>query len=119
VIPRAYITAWRFEAPWAGDAQVEQDRDLFDLWVCLDRNIADPDKVVACFECYMQKEGNVVSRAEFEANLYAKQTDAGFLNDVAPLLTPNIEYDAKLAFSVVLDQLVSRLPGAPWRGDRV
>jgi len=25
VIPRACITAWRSEAPWASDAQVEQD----------------------------------------------------------------------------------------------
>jgi predicted nucleotidyltransferase component of viral defense system len=25
VIPRAYITAWRAHAPWADDAQVEQD----------------------------------------------------------------------------------------------
>jgi hypothetical protein len=25
MIPKAFITGWRTEAPWAGDAQVEQD----------------------------------------------------------------------------------------------
>ena len=36
MIPRAYITEWRFRAPWAEDAQVEQDlvicRALVDIF---------------------------------------------------------------------------------------
>ncbi|MBL7220659.1 MAG: nucleotidyl transferase AbiEii/AbiGii toxin family protein [Phycisphaerae bacterium] len=98
--------------------QRRKGRDLFDLWLCLDRGMADPNKVVACFARYMQKEGNTVSRAEFEANLYAKRDDAAFLNDTAPLITPDTLYDAEVAFQAVLTRLVSRLPGDPWRGER-
>ena len=98
--------------------QRRKGRDLFDLWLCLDRGLADPDKVVTCFGRYMEKEGHAVSRAEFEANLHAKRDDAAFLSDIVPLLTPDTDYDPEVAFRVVGDRLVSRLPGDPWRGDR-
>lgn len=97
--------------------QRRKGRDLFDLWICLDGKMADPYKIAVCFERYMEKEGHIVSRAQFEANLHAKQDDAAFLNDAGPLLTPDTDYDAKRALAMVLDQLVSRLPGDPWRGD--
>jgi len=97
--------------------QRRKGRDLFDLWICLDRNMVDPEGIAGCFGCYMRKEGHSISRAQFEANLHSKQDDAAFLNDVGPLLTPETNYDAKIAFSMVLDQLVSRLPGDPWQGD--
>ena len=38
MIPQANITAWRANAPWADDAQVEQDL------------------VLACFSEYMKRE---------------------------------------------------------------
>jgi len=80
--------------------------------------MADAERIAGCFERYMEKEGHTISRAQFEANLHAKRDDAAFLNDVGPLLTQDTDYDVKVAFSIVLDQLVSRLPGDPWRGDR-
>jgi predicted nucleotidyltransferase component of viral defense system len=98
--------------------QRRKGRDLFDLWICLDRDMADAERIAACFERYMETEDHTISRARFEANLHAKRDDAAFLNDVGPLLTQDTDYDAKAAFSIVLDQLVSRLPGDPWRGDR-
>ena len=42
--------------------------------------------------------------------------DALFVDDIAPLLRPGVEYDARTAWPVVHEALVRRLPGEPWRG---
>jgi len=95
--------------------QRRKGRDLFDLWLCVERNMADPDKIVATFSRYMEEGGKAVSRAEFEANLYAKRDDPAFLRDIGPLLTPDIMFDPNTAFQIVHRQIISRLPGKPWR----
>ena len=47
----------------------------------------------------------------------AKLDDALFVDDIAPLLRPGVEYDAQTAWPVVHEALVRRLPGEPWKGD--
>lgn len=96
--------------------QRRKGRDLFDLWLCLDRGLLNADRVVACFAEYMRREQHTVSRAEFERNLHDKLTDTTFLGDVSPLLAANVSYDARAAMALVQEVLVSRLPGDPWRG---
>jgi len=99
VIPRDFITEWRKVAPWADDAQVEQD-------LVLSRAV----------ESYLRHDGATVSRAEFEANLLGKLADPRFASDLSPLLATGISWDPAAAGGMVLDQLVSRLKGSPWRG---
>jgi hypothetical protein len=96
--------------------QRRKGRDLFDLWLCMSRKLADPDRVVACFGDYMRREGHPVSRAEFERNLRGKQGDPAFMADTRPLLSPAIQYDATSAMALVRSVLVNKLPGEPWRG---
>jgi len=96
--------------------QRRKGRDLFDLWLCLSRGLLDPDQVVACFAAYMKHEKHRVSRAEFERNLLEKEDNRAFLDDIRPLLAAGIDYDAKVAMTLVRENLVSRLGGEPWRG---
>ena len=96
--------------------QRKKGRDLFDLWLCLERGIADPDQIVACFDRYMRHQKRRITRAEFERNLHAKATDAAFLNDLPPLLAEGVTYDPAAAFRRVNELLIQRLPGKPWRG---
>jgi predicted nucleotidyltransferase component of viral defense system len=96
--------------------QRRKSRDLFDLWLCLDRHLIDPAKVVMCFDHYMKHEGHSISRAQFEQNLHGKQNDPEFMNDISPLLNPSVEYDPVAAMKVVQDALISLMPGEPWRG---
>ena len=91
-------------------------RDLFDLWLCLSRGLLDPGQVVACFAGYMEHEKRTISRAEFERNLFEKETDSAFLDDIRPLLATGIGYDVKAAATLVRESLISRLAGEPWRG---
>ena len=96
--------------------QRRKGRDLFDLWLCLSRGLLDPAQVVACFAAYMKHEKHQISRAEFERNLFEKEDDRAFLDDIRPLLAAGIDYDTKVAMTLVRENLISRLGGEPWRG---
>jgi predicted nucleotidyltransferase component of viral defense system len=96
--------------------QRRKGRDLFDLWLCLERGLLDPERLVGCFLEYMVREGHTLTRAQFEQNLHEKESDKAFLSDIRPLLRPGLHYDASVALSVVRKSLIERLPGDPWRG---
>jgi predicted nucleotidyltransferase component of viral defense system len=96
--------------------QRKKGRDLFDLWHALDLNRLNPPVLLSCFERYMSEEGRAVTRAQFEENLAGKRTDPDFRDDVAPLLRPGFYWDFDSAMEAVLQSLVARLPGDPWRG---
>jgi predicted nucleotidyltransferase component of viral defense system len=96
--------------------QRRKGRDLFDLWLCLSRGLLDPKQVLACFAAYMKHEGRTVSRAEFERNLFEKETNPAFLGDIRPLLTAGVSYDANEATMLVRENVIRHLTGEPWRG---
>ena len=93
--------------------QRRKGRDLFDLWLCIQQEKIDPDRIVGCFIGYMDFEGRPPSRAQFEQNLRDKEADDAFLSDIRPLLRPGIDYDPARAIGVVRETLVRRLPGKP------
>lgn len=98
--------------------QRKKGRDLFDLDLALRRlPKVDPAQLVRCFAAYMKHGGASVSRAEFEANLAEKASDAAFTADLRALLSASAEpYDAHAALDRVLKVLISRVPGEPWKG---
>lgn len=98
--------------------QRRKGRDLFDLSEANRRARVDPERIIECFQRYMEHGGLRVSRAEFEANLHEKLAREDFGRDVAPLLSPGIEWNLSSAADFVLRELVSRLPGEPWKGSQ-
>jgi predicted nucleotidyltransferase component of viral defense system len=96
--------------------QRRKGRDLFDLWLCIDNGMVDPAEVIKCFSAYMQSEGHLVSRAQFEQNLYDKGRDPAFLADIMPLLASHVMYNRSAALAVVSKSLIEQLPGEPWAG---
>jgi predicted nucleotidyltransferase component of viral defense system len=97
--------------------QRRKGRDLFDLWLCLERGLIEPAAVVQCFLRYMEHEGHAIARDRFEHNLHDKENDPAFMGDIRPLLQPDLEYDPRPALDRVRADLIARLPGEPWRGD--
>lgn len=97
--------------------QRRKGRDLFDLWLALEYGQVDSERVVGCFQKYLSNEGQVVTRAIFEENLYAKSVRPDFRGDMEALLRPGLKWDFDVALQAVLRQLVARLPGEAWRGD--
>ena len=65
----------------------------------------------------MDHDGHKVTRAQFEENFALKLRDSQFTADIGPLLAAGYEWDAGGAAAVVSSRLLTRLPGAPWKGD--
>ena len=136
MIPRAHITAWRSQAPWPTDAQIEQDLVLtraltaifkrsaianavafrYDLWRVPDTEKLNHESVIECFQGYIAHGGQKVTRAQFEENMANKMQDTAFLEDVVPLLPTEVTYQAKTAYELVSSRLIALLPGDPWKG---
>ena len=91
-------------------------RDLFDLWDARRRSQVNPDRVVAAFQTYLDRQGLKITRADFERNLVAKARNKAFLGDVKPMLAPGVAYDPLQALDLVQEDFIARLPGAPWKG---
>ncbi len=96
--------------------QRKKGRDLFDLWLALHQQRADPEAVISCFLHYMERGEHSVTRALFEANLHEKSSRSDFRGDMTPLLRPGVAWDFDTAMQVVLRELIARLPGDPWQG---
>jgi predicted nucleotidyltransferase component of viral defense system len=89
--------------------QRRKSRDLFDLWLTLDRNLVSSERIMKCFRQYMAHEGHPVSRADFEKNLREKEASPDFMDDIAPLLNANVQYDPTQAMRIVRSSLIERL----------
>lgn len=96
--------------------QRKKGRDLFDLWIALRSRQTECDRIVECFERYIAHDGATVSRAEFEANLSAKLKSDVFLEDIRPLISADLKFDPVDAADIVQTELISKLPGEPWKG---
>ncbi|HLB42163.1 MAG TPA: nucleotidyl transferase AbiEii/AbiGii toxin family protein [Gammaproteobacteria bacterium] len=91
-------------------------RDLFDLWLGIAQLNMDCEKVIDVFSQYNKANNIVISRAEFEKNLIPKMKVHEFIGDVKALLSDGINWEPEQAYLSVMNQLISRLPGQPWKG---
>lgn len=95
--------------------QRKKGRDLFDLWQALTLLSIDDSRVVAMFGGYLLREGQRITRAQFERNLAQKERMPEFLGDILPLLPSGVAYDPSAALQLVRERLVAKLPGKAWR----
>ena len=96
--------------------QRKKGRDLFDLWHALSSREVKPEMVVRCFLRYLREGGHAVKRANFEQNLMEKLNDRRFLEDLGPLLRSGVSWDVEEAGRMIMETLISRIPGDPWKG---
>ena len=97
--------------------QRNKNRDLFDLNEGLGQLGLDCNRVVACFQHYLGLEGRPISRANAEERML-KKLNQSLIEDIAPLLPPGVGFtddDAIAAFGKVWAELITRLPGDPWK----
>ena len=83
----------------------------------MERGVVDAGAIITCFDRYMTEGGHDVTRALFEANLHEKAGRHDFRGDMDALLRPGLTWDFDAALKVVLEEIVARLPGEPWKGD--
>ncbi len=99
--------------------QRKKGRDLYDFWyVSQQIHNLNIQEIIKIFEHYMERAKTPVSRAQFEKNLYEKQKDIGFNDDITPLLSlpQNQTYQAQEAYGVIYEKFLPRLAGDSWKG---
>ena len=89
--------------------QRRKGRDLFDLWYGLKEAGADADRIVNIFREYMKAEGHGIDSGDYAKNLEAKLAHSVFTEDVMPLLAADVNYDVQNAYSLVMQQVISRI----------
>jgi predicted nucleotidyltransferase component of viral defense system len=98
--------------------QRKKGRDLYDLSLGIESEAVEPGRIIECFSRYLAHDNKKVSRAEFEANLAGKMKDQAFLGDIEPLIAAGVDYSPSEAAKLVGDELISKLPGEPWKGQK-
>ena len=95
--------------------QRKKGRDLFDIAIVLmERKIAAQD-IVDTFAEHLKRDGITISRAEFEENLLKKIENTTFQNDLSPLLPSQAKFELQNGFQMIMNDVISLLPGEPWK----
>ena len=89
--------------------QRKKGRDLFDLWLALEKTTCSPQIIVDTWRRYMETEQHKTSKKQFELNLSEKMLSPMFLSDMKFLIKSEIEYDAKIALELVSTKLIERI----------
>jgi len=100
--------------------QRHKNRDLFDLNQGLLELGLDCERLIACFQHYLALEGHPISRANAEERMLRKLNQS-LIEDIAPLLPAGVSFtddDAIAAFGRVWGELITRIPGDPWKSSK-
>ena len=82
------------------------------MYLALITRELDAEKVLECYRKYIQFVAErAPSYKEFVLNMELKMQDEEFLEDVQPLLRPEISFDPLQAWPLVYERLVERMPG--------
>lgn len=97
--------------------QRRKNRDLFDLSEGLKQLSLEPNKLIDCFHHYLSAQGMTITRAMAEQRMLEK-LKGSLVEDISPLLPAGNSFsdeDAIEAFNRVWTQLISLIPGEPWK----
>ncbi|MBA2654378.1 MAG: nucleotidyl transferase AbiEii/AbiGii toxin family protein [Gammaproteobacteria bacterium] len=78
--------------------QRSKGRDVFDLWLALNQEDLNITNTIQVFEHYMKKENKIITRELFEKNLDLKLKEHSFLDDIGPLLSPDLKKTLSSSF---------------------
>ena len=110
----ALLTTYQFEELMGTKLralyQRKKGRDLFDLHQGLTARECDIEKMLGCYQRYMEF---VVDRApsykEFIQNMNEKMLDEEFLTDVEPLLRPEVDFNPQEAYQLLYDNVIEKM----------
>ena len=92
--------------------QRKKGRDLFDLYMALQRREVDVDKVLQCYKKYMEfVVDKTPSYKQFVNNMEEKMQDPEFLEDTTMLLRPEIKFSPIEAYPLIYKTFIDRKEG--------
>jgi predicted nucleotidyltransferase component of viral defense system len=87
--------------------QRRKGRDLFDLYWAMTHQDVDAEKIVQCYQKYMEYSvGKLPTQKQFLANMEEKIMMKEFLDDVHLILKKGIQYDDREAWKMVRKALI-------------
>ncbi|MCP5103002.1 MAG: nucleotidyl transferase AbiEii/AbiGii toxin family protein, partial [bacterium] len=89
--------------------QRNKGRDLFDIWLGIEKEGVDTKQIISAFKQYMAHQNLKVSAREFRNNLINKLENSDFINDLTPLKNSKIPYSLEEAYQVVDKNLIAHL----------
>lgn len=90
--------------------QRKKSRDLFDIYWAYQHHKMDSDKVLKCYQEYMQfVVDKLPSSKEFIINMEEKMRDKEFADDIHVVLRPGIEYDNEKAYEFIKTELLEKV----------
>lgn len=90
--------------------QRRKGRDLFDLWLVLNKNLIDIDLTINIFAKYCEHNQEKISRIAFEKNLQDKKAHPDFKIDMKVLLRGDVKWDFNEAFDFVMKNIINKIP---------
>ena len=92
--------------------QRKKGRDLFDLYIALQRKEVDVDKVLQCYKKYMEFfVDKAPSYKQFVNNMQEKMADPEFTNDMQSLLRPDITFNVCDAYPLIYETFIDKMEG--------
>ena len=90
--------------------QRRKGRDLYDLYKALTTSDINIDRVLACYQKYMEfVVDHIPTYKEFIINMEDKMQDDEFLGDTRQLLRPDEVFDAQIGYDIVRTQLIDKI----------
>lgn len=90
--------------------QRRKGRDLYDLYKALTTSDINIDRVLACYQKYMEfVVDHIPTYKEFIINMESKMQDDEFLGDTRQLLRPDEKFDMQIGYDIVRTRLIDKL----------
>ena len=92
--------------------QRKKGRDLFDLHCALSKREVDVEKVMLCYQKYMEfVVEKMPTYKQFVNNMEEKMQDSEFLGDTLTLLRPEIQFSPSEAYPLIYKVFIDRMEG--------
>ena len=90
--------------------QRRKGRDLYDLYKALTTSDINIDRVLACYQKYMEfVVDHIPTYKEFIINMESKMQDDEFIGDTRQLLRPDEKFDMQIGYDIVRTRLIDKL----------
>ncbi len=86
------------------------------MWLSVSELEINVELMLNAFSEYNRHDNTVITRALFERNLSEKMHNRHFYSDVSALLATGASWSPKKAYEFVMDSVIAKLPGDPWKG---